>query len=102
MMTGLGVDATHCADHFRSKEDVIDRDDPCQQFLAGQMIDAGVEKDVPQDEVGQQPELGVLCQTAEAAPMVRHRTAAVRNDEFYGREILEYRRSHQLVKASGV
>ena len=54
------------------------------------MIDAGIEEDVPQDKIGQQPEFGVLRQTAEATPVIRYRAAAVRNDELDGREIPEH------------
>ena len=91
MVAGLGIDAAHRADHLGGKQDVVDRDDLRQELLAGQMVDAGIEKYVVQHEVGQETELGVLCQAAVAPPMVRHRAAAVRNDELDGRELLEHR-----------
>ena len=65
------------------------RHDLEQQLDAGLVIHARVEEHVVQHHVRQQRPLHVLREPAIAAPVIRHRAAAVRNDELQRREILE-------------
>src|SRR3712207_6784412 len=53
------------------------------------MVDAGVEEDVLEEVLGEERLLHFLGEPPVAAPMERHRAAAVRDDEFQGREIPE-------------
>src|SRR5438132_13022286 len=84
VVTRLRIDAAHRTDHLGGEQDVVDRDHLRQQFLTGQVIDTGIEEYVLQHDLRQQPELGVLRQTAVAPPVIGYRTAAMRNDELDG------------------
>src|SRR5215216_793533 len=83
------IDALDGAHHLRGEQDIVDRDDPGQQLDSGQVIDAGVEEHVIEKMLGQRRPLHVLGEAAVAAPMIRRRAAAVRDDEFQRRKILE-------------
>jgi hypothetical protein len=86
---GLGVDAAHRADHLRGEQDVVDRDHLEQQVDARLVIDAGVEEDVLHHVLGQRRPLAACRRAREAAPVIGHRAAAVRDDEAQRREVLE-------------
>src|SRR5450759_5704134 len=86
---GFRVDALHRADHFAGEQDVVDRDHLGQKVDAGLVIDAGVEEDLLQHVLLQQRLLQLLRQAAEPPPVIGHRAAAMRDQEFQGREILE-------------
>ena len=101
-MPGLRVDAAHRADHLRGEQDVVGRNHLQQQVDPGLMIDAGVEEDVVEDELGQRRLAHHVGEPAEAAPVVRHRTAAVGDDEPDGREVPEEIRGDHLHHCSGV
>ena len=64
--------------------------------MPGLVVDAGVEEHVVEQLLLQRRPLHVLRQPAVAAPVVRHRAAAVRNDELQRREILEEVRRQEL------
>src|SRR5581483_459822 len=89
IVAGVGIDAAHRTDHFRGKEDIVNGDDLGQQLDARQVIHAGIEKDIVEQVLGKRRPLHILRQPAIAAPMIRHRAAAMRNDELQRREILE-------------
>ena len=89
VMPGLRIDPAHRADHLRGEQDVVQRNDLGQQFLTRQVIDAGVEEHVVQQMLGERRQLHVLRDAAEPPPVIRHRAAAVRDDELQRREVLE-------------
>ena len=89
MVSRLRIDAAHRADHLARKQDIADGDHAGEQIDAGLVIDARVEEDVIEQMVLQQRLLHFLRQPAETAPVIRHRAAAVRDDEVQRREILE-------------
>ena len=78
VVAGVGVDAADGADHLRSEQDVVDRHDVDEQVDAPLVVDAGVVEDV----VGQPVEVPAVVgrHPLEAAPVVRHRAAAVGDD----------------------
>ena len=73
-----------------------------QQVDARLVVDAGVEEDVVQQVLRQQRLLQLLRQAAEAAPVVGHRAAAVRDEEAQRREVLEQVRGQALHEGRGV
>ena len=101
-MAGAGIHAANRAHHFRGEQDVVHRNDLGQQVDARLVVDAGVEVNVVEQELLQRRFFHVLRQTAIASPVIRHRAAAVRNDEFQGREILEDVRCQELHEGGGV
>ena len=66
------------------------------------MIDAGVEEDVLQQKLAEGRPLHVLRQTAITAPVIGHGPAAMRDDEFQGRKILEQIGGQELHEGGGV
>src|SRR3984893_9758421 len=102
IMPGARIDALYGADHFRGEQDVVGRDHRGEQLDAGQMIDAGIEIDVPEQMLFQRRPLQILGDAAIAAPMIRHRAAAMRNDQLQGRKILEQVRGDELHEGGGV
>ena len=89
VVPGLGVDAAHRAHHLRGEQEVVGRDDFEQQVDAGLVVDAGVEPDVVQYQIGERRLAHHVGQAPEAAPVVGDRAAAVRDDEPDGREVPE-------------
>jgi hypothetical protein len=83
------IDAFHRADHFRREQDVFRRHHFGEQIDAGLMIDARIEIDVVLDNLIELRPAVVERDSAETAPVERHRTAAVRDDQFQRREVLE-------------
>src|SRR5689334_3194485 len=79
--TGLGIDAADRADHLAGEEDVPGRYHLGQQVDAWLVVDAGVEVNVVEEKFGQQRLLHFLRKAAEASPVIRHRTAAMRYQE---------------------
>jgi hypothetical protein len=69
---------------------------------AGLVVDAGVEVDVAQDVFLQWRFAECHRQSAEAPPVVRHRAAAVRNDEAQGGEVREQVALDELHERRGV
>jgi hypothetical protein len=102
VLTGLGIDSLHRAQHFGGEEEVVDRDDVRQQGDAGQMIDAGVEEDVLQHVLAQRRLLHHLGEATVAAPMERHCSSAMRDDQLQRGEILEQISLQQLHERGGV
>ena len=100
-MTGFRVDTTNRTNHFGSEQDVLGRDYIQQTVDAFLVVNTGVEEDVVQYALFQFKAL-VQRHTAETTPVVRHRTATVRDDHFQLREVLEHVRHHQLLEAGGV
>jgi len=102
LVAGLRVDAFDRADELGGEQDVVDRDDAGQEVDAGLVVHAGVEEDVVAHDLG---DLGPAVHepdTAEAAPVIGHGSAAVRDDELQRREVLEEIREHQLREAHRV
>ena len=66
------------------------------------MVDAGVEEDVVQQMVFQQRLLELLRQAAKTTPVIRHGTAAVRDQEAQRREVLEQIAGQALHEGRGV
>src|SRR6516225_6947357 len=77
--TGLRVDPLDRADHLGREQDVVGRHHFGEQIDAWLMIDAGVEKNIVADNLGKFRTTVVEREAAEAAPMKRHRAAAMRN-----------------------
>ena len=102
VVSRLGIDAAHRADHLACEQDVVDGDHAREQIDAGLLIDARVEEDVVQQMVLQQRLFHLLRQAAEAAPMVGNCAASVRNDEAQRRKILEQVGREALHESSGV
>src|SRR3954470_20374645 len=94
--SGLRIIALHRADHLRGEQDAVDRHHLGEQIDARLMIDAGVEEDVLAHDLGKLRLAVVERDAAEAAPVERHRAAAVRDDELQGREVLEQVRQDDL------
>jgi hypothetical protein len=102
VVAGFRVDAAHRADHFAGKQHVVHRDHTGQQVDARLVVDAGVKEDVVQQVVFEQRLFHFLRQPTEAAPVVRHRAAAVRNDKAQRGEISEQVRGQALHEGGGV
>jgi hypothetical protein len=66
------------------------------------MIDAGVEDDASEQMFGERRKLHVLRHAAIAAPMIGHRAAAMREDEFEAWEMLEQAGGQELHERRGV
>ena len=79
-----------------------DGDDAGQQLGAGLMVDAGVEKHVGHQVVGELRPFHVLRQAAVAPPMIRHRAAAMGDDELERGEVGEQIPGQQLHERRGV
>src|SRR3546814_14686072 len=90
------------ADHLGGEQDVFGRYHPGQQVDSRLMVDAGVEEDVVEQQLVQRRALHVLREPAVAAPVVRHRAAAMRDDEFQRGEVLEQIRQQELHENRGV
>src|SRR5690606_33681365 len=89
VVTGTGVDVTDSADHLAREQDVLGRDDVGQQVDAWLVVDAVVDVDVVEQVL---LDLGLAeChrERAEATPVVRNGSAAVRDDELQVGEVLE-------------
>jgi hypothetical protein len=99
VVAGFRIDAAHRADHFAGKQHVVHRDHLGQQVDARLVVDAGVKEDVVQQVVFEQRLFHFLRQPAEAAPVVRHRAAAVRNQEAQRGEILKQVEVRHCMKA---
>ena len=102
VVTGAGVDIPDGADHLGGEQDVVGGDDLEQQVDAGLVVDAGVEEDVAQDVFFQRWLLHRHRQPPEAAPVVGHGAAAVRNDQPQGGEVGEQVALDQLHEGGGV
>src|SRR5687768_71823 len=89
VVPGLRIDALDRAQHLRCEQDVVDRDDFGHQLDARIVVDAGIEEHVAQQVILEQRPLHLLRQPAIAAPVERHRAAAMRDDETQAREIAE-------------
>ena len=101
-MAASGVDATHRANHLRGEQDVLGRDHLGQHVDAILVIDTGVEEDIAKHPFVQIAEAHILRHAAEPAPVIGNRTAAMRDDEFDGREIGKDIRHHEMHKGGGV
>src|ERR1035437_7937752 len=99
---GFRVDPAYRADHLAGEQDVIYRDYLGQQVDTRLVINAGVEEDIVQQVILQQRLFQLLRQTAEASPVIGHRAAAMRNQEFQPREVLEQVRGQALHEGRGV
>ena len=102
IMTGFGIDAPDRADHFRTEQDVVRRNDPQQQLDPGEMVDAGVEEHVVANEVAERRPLQILRQPAVASPVIRHGAAAVGDHEAKRRKVLEEVRRDELHERRGI
>src|SRR4051794_13959311 len=102
MVAGARIDALHGSDHLRGEQDVVDRDDFGEQLDARQVIHAGVEIDILEQQLLERRPLHVLRQAPVPAPVIRHRAAAMRDDEFERRKILEQVRRDELHEGGGV
>ena len=99
---GLGVVALDRADHFRGEQDVVDRHHFGEEIDAGLVVDAGVEENIVAQDLGELRLAVIERDAAKAAPMERHRAAAVRNDEFQLGERLEQVRQEHLHEHHGI
>ena len=99
---GPRIDALHRADHLRGEQDVVDRHDFGEQIDARLVIDAGIEENVVPHDFVQLGTPVVQRQAAKAAPMERHRAAAVRNDQLERGKILEQVGQDELHERHGV
>src|SRR3989441_7963854 len=89
VVAGFRIEAADCTDHLRSEQDVVGRHDLQQQLDSRQVVDAGVEEDTVANQVAERRARLVLGEAAVPGPVVRDRTAALRNDEPQRRKILE-------------
>ena len=102
VMAGFRVDAAHRTDHFRREQDVLDRDHLGQQVDAGLVVHTGVKENIVQQVLRQQGLFQLLRQPPEAAPVVRHSTTAMRDQELQGGEVLEQVAGQALHEGRGV
>src|SRR5258708_34731441 len=98
----LRIDAAHRPDHFRAEENVVDRNDFEEQFNSRQVIHAGIEEHVLQHMLAQRRPLHVLRQAPIPSPVIRYRSAAMRDDETQGGEVLEQIGSEKLHERRGI
>ena len=88
-MARFGIDAFDRPDHFRCEQDVVRRHHFGEEIDAGLVIDAGIEENVVLDDLDELRPSVVERNPAEAAPVERHRPAAVRDDQLERRKVLE-------------
>src|SRR5690349_7989722 len=81
VMPCLRVDAADGSDHLRAEQYVAGVDDVEQQGDAGLVVHAGVEEDVAHHRLLQRGPAEHVGQSAEASPVVRDRSTAVRDDQ---------------------
>src|SRR5207244_7608971 len=62
--SGFRIDASHGSHHLRSEQDVVHRDDLQQQLDSGEVIDAGIEKDIVPYEIDKERSIQIVAQTA--------------------------------------
>lgn len=91
-------DGTVC---FRGKQDVVFRYDAEQQVNTRLVVDTGVKKHVVQQLLYRWPSQ-LLGQAPVTSPVVRHRTAAVRNHKAQRRKIHEQIALNELHERRGV
>src|SRR5258707_614634 len=102
ILSGLRILAAHRADHLRGEQDIVDRHHLGHEVDAGLMIDAGVEPHVVLHHLVERRPLVVERQAAVAAPVERHRAAAVGDDQLQGGEILEQVAHDELHERGGI
>ena len=102
VVAGLGVDAPHRAHHLGGEQDVVGGDHGQQAVDARLVVHARVEEDVAEQQLVERRPAHVLRQAPEPAPVVRHRTAAVGDDQPQLGEVGEQVRGEQLHERRGV
>lgn len=101
-MPGLRIHSLDGADHLRPEQDVVRRNHLAKQANAGEMVYARVEVHVAQQVLQQRGLAQILCESSIAAPMIRDRSPAVRNDEAQSWEIPEQIALDELHERSGI
>ena len=96
------INAAHRADHFRGKQDVLGRDHLGQHVDAVLMIDTGIEEDIAKNPLIQVAKPHILRHAPEPAPVIGHRPAPMRDDEFDLRKIGEDIGHHEMHESGGV
>jgi hypothetical protein len=98
----FGIDSSHRANHLRSKNDVVSRNNLEEQIDSGLMVHARVEEDIVSDQIGQQRPLHILGKPTIAAPMVGYSSATMRNNESQRGKIFEKIRCDELHEGGGI
>src|SRR4051794_2158945 len=101
-MAGSGIDASHCADHLRTEQNVPRVNHFGEQVHAGLMVNAGVEKNVVHDVTLQIRLSEHVGEPAVTTPVIRYGATAMRDDKAESRKIPEQIALDQLHEGDSI